>query len=152
MNAPSKSFLEDDRLAAAMHRCGHAWRLAINEALIPLKLTHLQWAVIHLISDQPGLRQTELAEQMGIEAPSLVRVLDGLEAAGWVARKPCPDDRRAKRVFLQDSSEPRLEQAFATMRATHEKAVEGFSEEERRQLIRLIDAMSARLLEREKKS
>jgi MarR family transcriptional regulator for hemolysin len=142
MNTAPDTFFVQDRLAAAMHRCGHAWRMAINEAMAPLKLTHLQCAVLHLVTETSGQRQTELADHMGIEGPSLVRVLDGLEREGWVERRPCPRDRRAKRVFVKEGSADRIAQVFETMRATHEKAVAGLSTEQKVQLVQLIDSMS----------
>lgn len=146
MTSPAENFLSQDRLATAMHRCGHAWRIAINEALEPLKLTHLQWAIVQLVKEAPGRRQTELADSIGIESPSLVRVLDGLEREGWVERRPCPDDRRAKRVFVREDAEERISQAFAAIRATHEKAVSGLTLEQRQQMVFLVESMSDGLL------
>jgi MarR family transcriptional regulator for hemolysin len=52
------------------------------------------------ISRTDGIRQHELAEQMDIEGPSLVRLLDQLGASGLVIRSPDPDDQRAKRLHL----------------------------------------------------
>jgi MarR family transcriptional regulator for hemolysin len=146
MTSSAENFLSQDRLATAMHRCGHAWRLAINEALQPLKLTHLQWAIVQLVKDLPGRRQTELAESIGIEGPSLVRVLDGLERDGWVERRPCPDDRRAKRVYVREDAAGRISEAFVAIQTTHEKAVSGLSLEQRQQMVYLVESMSDRLL------
>ncbi len=50
-----------------------------------------------------GVRQTALAERIGIESPSLVRLLDQLEALGLVVRKDDPSDRRAKGLWLTDA-------------------------------------------------
>jgi len=47
-----------------------------------------------------GLRQNALAEQMDIEGPSLVRLLDQLGASGLVVRRPDPDDQRARTLHL----------------------------------------------------
>ena len=47
-----------------------------------------------------GMRQNALAEQMDIEGPSLVRLLDQLSASGLVVRRPDPDDQRAKTLHL----------------------------------------------------
>jgi MarR family transcriptional regulator, transcriptional regulator for hemolysin len=50
-----------------------------------------------------GLSQTELAEAVGVEGPSLVRLLDQLGAQGLVQRREDPSDRRAKILSLTDS-------------------------------------------------
>ena len=47
-----------------------------------------------------GLTQRELAEELGIETPTLVRVLDGMAAQGFIERRAAQGDRRAKQVFL----------------------------------------------------
>jgi MarR family transcriptional regulator for hemolysin len=49
-----------------------------------------------------GVRQNTLAERIGIESPSLVRVLDELASAGLVTREPDPSDRRANLLYLTD--------------------------------------------------
>ena len=47
-----------------------------------------------------GLRQTALAEALGIEGPSLVRLLDQLCAAGLLQRREDPGDKRARTLHL----------------------------------------------------
>lgn len=134
------------KLAAAMHRAGHAWREAINRALTPFALSHLQWAVLELVSASPGLRQTELARQIGIEGPSLVRVLDGLESARWVERRPCSDDRRAKRLFLTEQSKTRLNEVRDVLSGLHATAIASMDAGKREKLVELIEEMSSNLL------
>ena len=48
------------------------------------------------------MTQSALAAELGIESPTLVRMLDRLSADGWVQRIPCPNDRRAYHVVLTD--------------------------------------------------
>lgn len=52
------------------------------------------------IAAREGDSQSELAETLQIEQPSLVGLLDGLEKKGFVERRTTPDDRRANRIFL----------------------------------------------------
>jgi MarR family transcriptional regulator, transcriptional regulator for hemolysin len=47
-----------------------------------------------------GVRQNTLAERIGVEGASLVRVLDDLASAGLVTREPDPSDRRANLLYL----------------------------------------------------
>lgn len=55
------------------------------------------------------VRQTVLAERMGIEAMTLSGFLDRLEARGLIERRPDPTDRRAKLVTLTDKADDVLE-------------------------------------------
>ncbi len=50
----------------------------------------------------PNTRQNTLAEAVGIEGASLVRLIDELEASGLVTRVPDASDRRANVVTLTD--------------------------------------------------
>lgn len=56
-----------------------------------------------------AVRQTVLAERLGVEAMTLSSYLDRLEASGLVRRSADPADRRAKIVEVTDEAEPVLE-------------------------------------------
>lgn len=58
--------------------------------------------VLHIARLGEGIRQGVLAEALGVEGPSLVRILDQLCAAGLVERRDDPNDRRAKTLHLSD--------------------------------------------------
>ncbi|RVU19727.1 MarR family winged helix-turn-helix transcriptional regulator [Methylobacterium oryzihabitans] len=60
--------------------------------------TALPLVTIGRLDGEP--RQSAVAEAVGIEGPSLVRLLDQLEAAGLVTRREDPADRRAKVLSL----------------------------------------------------
>lgn len=51
---------------------------------------------------EDGLRLTDLAGRAGITAQSMGELVDDLEAKGYLERRPDPDDRRAKRIYLTD--------------------------------------------------
>lgn len=49
---------------------------------------------------EDGLRLTDLAARAGITAQSMGELVDDLEVKGYLERRPDPDDRRAKRIYL----------------------------------------------------
>ena len=51
---------------------------------------------------EDGLRLTDLATRAGITAQSMGELVDDLEAKSYLERRPDPDDRRAKRIYLTD--------------------------------------------------
>ncbi|WP_341317947.1 MarR family transcriptional regulator [Paraburkholderia sp. IMGN_8] len=66
-----------------------------------------------------AVRQVTLADLIGIEGPSLVRLLDQLCAAGLMRRDEDPDDRRAKTVTLTDEGRAvtaKIEEELVTLR------------------------------------
>jgi MarR family transcriptional regulator for hemolysin len=58
--------------------------------------------VLQIARSGGGMRQGMLAEELGIEGPSLVRLLDQICAAGLVERRDDPKDRRAKTLHVTE--------------------------------------------------
>lgn len=61
-----------------------------------------QEAFLCLLWNQDGQTQTQLAEQMGIQPPTLHKMVARLESAGMVMRRPDAEDQRVSRVYLLD--------------------------------------------------
>ena len=64
---------------------------------------------------EDGLRLSDLAIRAGITPQSMGELVDDLEVKGYVERRPDPDDRRAKRIYLTDRG---LKNARVAKRAT----------------------------------
>ena len=73
-------------------------------------MTRAQWAVLVRLDRSEGLNQSELAEMLDLQPITLTRLLDKLCDSGLIERRPDPDDRRAKRLFLTSAARPLLEQ------------------------------------------
>lgn len=78
-----------------------------------LGLTRSQWWVVTHLYRSEGVTQSELADILELERASLGRLLDRLEAKGWVRREADAKDRRAKRVYLT----AQVEEPMRTMRS-----------------------------------
>jgi MarR family transcriptional regulator, transcriptional regulator for hemolysin len=68
--------------------------------------------VLRLASEAPGgleLSQRELAERMGVEAPTMVRHLDRLEKEGLIERRRDARDRRVTRITVTPAGSRRLD-------------------------------------------
>jgi DNA-binding MarR family transcriptional regulator len=101
-------------------------------------LTRAQWAVLAHLQRTEGSSQAQLADILDIEPITLVRLVDRLEAAGWVVRRPDPDDRRIRRLFLTETAKPLMEQFQELAEATRAAALNGLSAAEREQLTALL--------------
>src|SRR5262247_2906194 len=93
---------DEETFGPLLHGTARAWRLKLDERLKPMGMSQAKWrTLLHLSISPPGtLTQTEIAERLGIEEPSLATLLHRLENAGWIARKSSPHDRRCKMVLL----------------------------------------------------
>ncbi len=78
-----------------------------------LGITRAQWVVLARLDRAEGLKQTELAEILDLQPISLTRLLDKLCDCGLIERRPDPEDRRVKRLFLTPAARPVLEKLGA---------------------------------------
>lgn len=94
------------RLIGEIHRL---WRLRMNERLRPLGLSQSRWTTLRTLHREgEGIAQAELAARVGIEAPTLVGILDGLVHSGYVVRRVSPEDRRVRTVHLTPRAQRQL--------------------------------------------
>jgi MarR family transcriptional regulator, transcriptional regulator for hemolysin len=84
---------------------GRKWRSMVDERLKQGGLTLARGTVLYWLAEANGpVTQSRLAETIGIEGPTLVRLLHALEAQGLVERVPFEGDRRAKGLRLTDAA------------------------------------------------
>jgi MarR family transcriptional regulator, transcriptional regulator for hemolysin len=96
-------------LTLGLVRAGRTWRRAADEVVTAYGLTEATALPLLLVSRLGGdLRQTALAEALGVEGPTLVRLLDQVEEAGLVTRQEDPTDRRAKVLRLTKAGRARV--------------------------------------------
>jgi MarR family transcriptional regulator for hemolysin len=78
-----------------------AYRRYLDRGLAGLSLSHTAALAVMLIGrSEEGLRQGTLADQLGVEAPSVVPVVDQLERSGLVERRVDATDKRARLLHL----------------------------------------------------
>ena len=100
-----------EAFALELGRVSRRWRTRLDERLKVTGLTQARWsALLQLARGGACMTQRELAERVGIEGPTLVRLLDALGAQGLIERLPVEGDRRAKHIRLTDAAQPLLEQ------------------------------------------
>lgn len=102
----------DRNFGFIMHDVARLMRTGFDRRVRKLGLTRSQWWVLTFLYRREGVTQSELAEDLDIEKPTLGRLLDRLEARGWVARRADAQDRRVKRIHLT----PAVAELMATMR------------------------------------
>jgi len=77
------------------------WRNRINDGLREVGQSHARWITLTWIELLDGkANHSELAERVGVELPTLIRLLNRLEAEGLVERCAMENQNRAKTVRL----------------------------------------------------
>ena len=98
---------EDDKLrydvTSTLSRVTRAWNKLVREAIVKHGISPACAAPLAAIAKLgDGERQGLIAEDIGIEGPSLVRLIDQLCSCGLVERRDDPVDRRAKTLWLTE--------------------------------------------------
>jgi MarR family transcriptional regulator, transcriptional regulator for hemolysin len=127
------SYPDQHRFAMQVAQLSRAWRSELDRRLVGLGLSQARWLVLlHLarFSDMPT--QRELAQSVGVEGPTLARLLDSLEAQELVIRVAVPEDRRAKKIALQPKAQPLIEKIEAISTQLRQEVFAGIDEDDLR--------------------
>ena len=123
----------------------HALRRACDARLTEAGMTLRQWEVLACLSVNKGCSQAELAEQMGIEPPTLAGILRRMARDGWLEIRACDQDRRKNKLFPTEKALeiwPKLTEICHQVRA---QAIEGLAPAEIQELRTLCEKIRKNL-------
>jgi DNA-binding MarR family transcriptional regulator len=120
-------------------------RSAFDRRVRRIGLTRSQWLVLSLLYRRPGLSQSELAEMLEVERATAGRMIDRLEAKGWVVRRPDPADRRIKRLHLTADAEAVQAEMGVIAAEMLDDATASLAAGEREALAEMLERVKAQL-------
>jgi MarR family transcriptional regulator, transcriptional regulator for hemolysin len=109
-------------------------------------LTRAQWQLLREIYLKEGLNQGALAELLEVEPITVGRLVDRLEQAGLIERRPHPTDRRAWSLYLLPAAHPLLETLKHIAGETRAELLQGMSDTEIDEAMRLFAKMKDNLI------
>ena len=133
-----------DRFVSALFNTRNSLRFAMDDAFKPLGITDATWRTLFYLEQiGSGVSQRQLAEVMGIEGPSLVRLLDNLEAKGLIQRQPSEVDRRSKCVVLTAAARDLLVELHKVAARVRNTILADIDEVEIEGCVRVLERMMA---------
>lgn len=124
-----------------------AWRAELDRRLVHLGLSQARWLVLlHLARLPDTPTQRELAQSVGVEGPTLARLLDSLEKHGLVRRVLVPEDRRAKKIVLSERAQPIIQEIEAISAQLHQEMFAGIDSEDMERCLKVHRVVLANLL------
>ncbi len=115
-----------------------ALRKALDVELGHYGITFSQWQVLAGLALEGEIPQVKLAELIGVEGPTLVRILDRMEQRGWIKRKISLSDRRQKLISPTKKVEGIWKKMIECAHGVRNGAVEGISSKDVAKLQRLL--------------
>jgi len=124
-----------DHLLAQVCRLHHSRaRTLLNN----LGLYRGQPPVLHALWEKEGLTHSDLATRMHVKPATITKMIQRMEKAGFVERRPDAEDQRVSRVYLTDAGRAIQAEVHQVFRALEEEGFAGFTLEERVLLRRFL--------------
>lgn len=117
-----------------------------EERATEIGVTLAQCKALAFLAKNEGINQVRLSELTDIDPMSLVRILDRMEADGWIERRADPADRRARRLYSKAKAKPILEKIWAVGDETRAESLGKLSAQQRSSLIDLLEQLHENLL------
>ena len=136
----------DDYIGVVISDVARLIRTAFDRRVRALDITRAQWLALTRLHRHPGVSQSELADMMEIERASAGRMIDRLEAKGWVERRGQDGDRRVKRIYLTAEAERVHKRLWRIAEVTVDDALAGLSSSDAAQLMALLARVKASLV------
>ena len=138
--------IEGDRyLGFLISDAARLQRTVFDRRMRGIGLTRPQWLVMTRLHRKPGLSQSELAELLEVEKATAGRLIDRLEANGWVERRPDPSDRRVNRIYMTQEGEKIDRMIRPVARAMVEEELTALSPADREKLLDLLILLKRQL-------
>jgi MarR family transcriptional regulator, organic hydroperoxide resistance regulator len=122
------------RLAQA----AHAYRVRAGSQLSRINLHSGQDALLKALATADGMSMSDLAAALGVQPPTVTKMISRLAAQGYVERRPAPGDGRQAQVFLTERGRDAIGQIDKLWKRIEKTALAGVDDKDRKRLRKLL--------------
>ena len=135
----------EDNIGTMVSHVARLMRRSFDERVRSIGVTRPQWQVLSLLIRNEGINQGGLADILEVEPITLGRMIDRLQEAELVERRPDPADRRAWRLFLTAKANDLYERLRPYAQETIAIALEGLDDREQAALMVMLERIRVNL-------
>jgi DNA-binding MarR family transcriptional regulator len=135
----------DENIGTMLAQVSRLLRRRFDERARAIGVTRPQWHVLSILKRNEGINQGGLAELLEVEPITAGRMIDRLQEAELVERRPDPADRRAWRLYVTDKGKELFDQLRPCAMETFDEALEGIGPKEREELMASLQRMRSNL-------
>jgi len=132
---------EMNRLGPLLHDSARALRKRFDYRTRQLGLSSAQWRLLINLAREERMTQARLADLLDVEPISVSRLIDRMEAAGWVARETDPHDRRVRLIVPTDQARLAHDDIRAIADEVYDEALSGMTSTQRDTLVKGLNAI-----------
>ncbi len=122
------------RLAQA----AHAYRVRAGSQLSRINLHSGQEALLKALSTADGMSMSDLAAALGVQPPTVTKMISRLAAQDYVERRAAPGDGRQAQVFLTERGHHAIGQIDKLWKRIEKTALAGIDDKDRKRLRKLL--------------
>lgn len=137
----------NENYVRVLFECARLLARRFDARMAELGFTRNQWLVINTVYRHEGLRQADIAEATEIRPAALGRLVDALQAEGWLERRPDPRDRRANRLFISRRCQHMIAGMRKRFELLHAGLMRPLGQRRQRHLAETLSWIRQRLLE-----
>lgn len=120
-------------------------RTALAQRLLAHGFYAGQEQVMLLLDDDDGLTPGQLAKRLGVRPPTVTKMVNRLQAQGYVSKRGSEQDARQANIFLTETGQSAIRAIEKAVRKTDRLAFDGFEKKERKALLSLLGRVEANL-------
>ena len=126
-------------MAAKAHRARSGTHLA------RIGLHPGQEGVLKALGDEDGMTMSRLAQVLGVQPPTVTKMVSRMSAQGLLKRVASQSDGRLARVHLTDEGRARIEEIDRIWKRIERESLAGFDDKDRKKLRKLLRAIERNL-------
>lgn len=135
----------EENIGTMLAQVSRLMRRSFDERARAIGVTRPQWHVLGTLNRNEGINQGGLAEILEVEPITAGRMIDRLQDAELVQRRPDPGDRRAWRLYLTPRGEELLMKLRPLAHETLDIALDGIDETQRAELMTVLGRIRGNL-------
>lgn len=141
-----KLFKLDDCLTFITNKSSKLLAETLDNEFRPYHITRSQWIALYYVYNHESITQKELADKMGIKEPSVVRLLQKLEADDLLFRASTIEDKRIKQLKLSSKGIKTYHELLPVVEHFKNYTVRGISEEDLQTFKQVLETMTKNTL------
>jgi DNA-binding MarR family transcriptional regulator len=130
-----------DHRRSVTHRlaqAAHAYRVRAGTHLSRIALHPGQEGLLKALSDNDGMSMSDLAATLGVQPPTVTKMISRLAAQDYVERRASAGDGRQAQVFLTDRGQRAIAAIDKLWKRIEKDALSGIDDKDRKRLRKLL--------------
>jgi MarR family transcriptional regulator, organic hydroperoxide resistance regulator len=140
------TFLHRKSVTYRLGQAAKAYRSRAGTHLNRIGLHAGQESVLKALADEDGQTMSQLAQALGVQPPTVTKMVNRLSAQGLVRRQASDTDGRMARVHLTEIGVARVEDVDKVWKRVEKEALTGFEDKDKKRLRKLLRQLERNLL------